>query len=216
MPLDIIVLAAGLGKRMRSDLPKVLHSLAGRPLLGHVLDTVRTLGPRRIFVVHGHGASVVREAFAEASGVEWVLQAEQLGTGHAVQQAAPQLAPDADVLILYGDVPLVRAETLKRLFEASRQALAVLTAELPDPAGYGRIVRDLAGGVAKVVEHKDASETERKIHEVNAGFYAVSARRLAGWLSRVRNDNAQKEYYLTDIVILAVSDGMPVVAIKAD
>jgi bifunctional UDP-N-acetylglucosamine pyrophosphorylase/glucosamine-1-phosphate N-acetyltransferase len=158
----------------------------------------------------------VRETFAEASSVEWVLQAEQLGTGHAVQQAASQLAPDADVLILYGDVPLVRAETLKRLLEASRQGLAVLTAELPDPAGYGRIVRDLAGGVAKVVEHKDASETERKIHEVNAGFYAVSARRLAGWLSRVRNDNAQKEYYLTDIVTLAVSDGVPVAAIKAD
>jgi bifunctional UDP-N-acetylglucosamine pyrophosphorylase/glucosamine-1-phosphate N-acetyltransferase len=216
MALDIIVLAAGLGKRMRSDLPKVLHSLAGRPLLGHVLDTVCALQPRRIFVVHGHGASVVREAFAEASSVEWVLQAEQLGTGHAVQQAASQLAPDADVLILYGDVPLVRAETLKRLLEASRQGLAVLTAELPDPAGYGRIVRDLAGGVAKVVEHKDASETERKIHEVNAGFYAVSARRLAGWLSRVRNDNAQKEYYLTDIVTLAVSDGVPVAAIKAD
>jgi bifunctional UDP-N-acetylglucosamine pyrophosphorylase/glucosamine-1-phosphate N-acetyltransferase len=216
MALDIIVLAAGLGKRMRSDLPKVLHSLAGRPLLGHVLDTVCALQPRRIFVVHGHGASVVREMFAEASSVEWVLQAEQLGTGHAVQQAASQLAPDADVLILYGDVPLVRAETLKRLLEASRQGLAVLTAELPDPAGYGRIVRDLAGGVAKVVEHKDASETERKIHEVNAGFYAVSARRLAGWLSRVRNDNAQKEYYLTDIVTLAVSDGVPVAAIKAD
>jgi bifunctional UDP-N-acetylglucosamine pyrophosphorylase/glucosamine-1-phosphate N-acetyltransferase len=216
MALDIIVLAAGLGKRMRSDLPKVLHSLAGRPLLGHVLDTVCALQPRRIFVVHGHGASVVREAFAEARSVEWVLQAEQLGTGHAVQQAASQLAPDADVLILYGDVPLVRAETLKRLLEASRQGLAVLTAELPDPAGYGRIVRDLAGGVAKVVEHKDASETERKIHEVNAGFYAVSARRLAGWLSRVRNDNAQKEYYLTDIVTLAVSDGVPVAAIKAD
>jgi bifunctional UDP-N-acetylglucosamine pyrophosphorylase/glucosamine-1-phosphate N-acetyltransferase len=216
MALDIIVLAAGLGKRMRSDLPKVLHFLAGRPLLGHVLDTVCALQPRRIFVVHGHGASVVRETFAEASSVEWVLQAEQLGTGHAVQQAASQLAPDADVLILYGDVPLVRAETLKRLLEASRQGLAVLTAELPDPAGYGRIVRDLAGGVAKVVEHKDASETERKIHEVNAGFYAVSARRLAGWLSRVRNDNAQKEYYLTDIVTLAVSDGVPVAAIKAD
>ena len=151
MALDIIVLAAGLGKRMRSDLPKVLHSLAGRPLLGHVLDTVRALGPRRIFVVHGHGAEAVRAAFAEVSGVEWVLQAEQLGTGHAVQQAAARLAGDADALILYGDVPLVRPETLKRLLAAARQGLAVLTAELPDPAGYGRVVRDAAGGVARVV-----------------------------------------------------------------
>jgi bifunctional UDP-N-acetylglucosamine pyrophosphorylase/glucosamine-1-phosphate N-acetyltransferase len=201
---------------MRSDLPKVLHFLAGRPLLGHVLDTARALGPRRIFVVHGHGAGAVRAAFAEASGVEWVLQAEQLGTGHAVQQAACHLASDADVLILYGDVPLVRAETLKRLLEASRNGLAVLTAELPDPAGYGRIVRDAAGGVAKVVEHKDASPAERMIHEVNAGFYAVGARRLKGWLSGIKNDNAQKEYYLTDIVTLAAGEGVPVAAIKVD
>jgi bifunctional UDP-N-acetylglucosamine pyrophosphorylase/glucosamine-1-phosphate N-acetyltransferase len=216
MALDIIVLAAGLGKRMRSDLPKVLHSLAGRPLLGHVLDTARALGPRRIFVVHGHGAGIVRAAFAQTSGVEWVLQAEQLGTGHAVQQAAAHLARDADVLILYGDVPLVRADTLKRLLEASRRGLAVLTAELPDPAGYGRVVRDVAGGVARVVEHKDASEAERTIREVNAGFYAVGAGRLAGWLSRIKNDNAQKEYYLTDIVTLAVGEGLPVTAIKVD
>jgi bifunctional UDP-N-acetylglucosamine pyrophosphorylase/glucosamine-1-phosphate N-acetyltransferase len=216
MALDIIVLAAGLGKRMRSDLPKVLHSLAGRPLLGHVLDTARALGPRRIFVVHGHGAEAVRAAFAEVSGVEWVLQAEQLGTGHAVQQAAARLAGDADALILYGDVPLVRPETLKRLLEAARQGLAVLTAELPDPAGYGRVVRDATGGVARVVEHKDASQAERMIREVNAGFYAVGARRLTGWLSRIKNDNAQKEYYLTDIVTLAVGEGVPVAAIKVD
>jgi bifunctional UDP-N-acetylglucosamine pyrophosphorylase/glucosamine-1-phosphate N-acetyltransferase len=216
MALDIIVLAAGLGKRMRSDLPKVLHSLAGRPLLGHVLDTARALGPRRIFVVHGHGAGLVRAAFAEVSGVEWVLQAEQLGTGHAVQQAGSHLAPGADVLILYGDVPLVRAETLERLLEASRQGLAILTAELPDPAGYGRVVRDAAGGVARVVEQKDASEAERAIREVNAGFYAVSGRRLTSWLSRIKNNNAQKEYYLTDIVTLAASEGVPVAAIKVD
>jgi bifunctional UDP-N-acetylglucosamine pyrophosphorylase/glucosamine-1-phosphate N-acetyltransferase len=216
MALDIIILAAGLGKRMRSDLPKVLHSLAGRPLLGHVLDTARGLGPRRIFVVHGHGGDIVRAAFAQASGVEWVPQAEQLGTGHAVQQAASHLASDADVLILYGDVPLVRADTLKRLREASSRGLAVLTADLPDPTGYGRVVRDAAGDVARVVEHKDASRAERAIHEVNAGFYAVSARRLTGWLSRIKNDNAQKEYYLTDIVTLAVSGGVPVTAIKVD
>jgi len=214
--LDIIVLAAGLGKRMRSDLPKVLHPLAGKPLLGHVLDTARALGPRRIFVVHGHGAEKVRAAFASDEGVEWVLQAEQLGTGHAVRQAAPQLAPDADVLILYGDVPLVRAETLKRLLEASRNGVAVLTAELPDAGGYGRIVRDSAGRVARIVEAKDASPAERALREFNAGIYALSAKHLSTWLARIRNDNAQKEYYLTDIVSLAAGEGVPVVAVKIE
>src|SRR2546425_3645268 len=151
MPLDVIVLAAGLGKRMRSELPKVLHPLAGRPLLAHVLDAARTLAPRRIFVVHGHGAERVRAAFPDAD-VDWVLQAEQLGTGHAVMQALPHVAPDADVLILYGDVPLVRPATLKRLLEGAREGVAVLTAELADPAGYGRIVRDAAQRVARIVE----------------------------------------------------------------
>jgi bifunctional UDP-N-acetylglucosamine pyrophosphorylase/glucosamine-1-phosphate N-acetyltransferase len=215
MALDIIVLAAGQGKRMRSDLPKVLHALAGRPLLGHVIDTANQLAPRRIFVVHGHGADQVRAAFEGAKGVEWVLQGEQLGTGHAVQQAVSRLAPDADALILYGDVPLVRSETLRRLLDASREGVAVLTAELPDPSGYGRIVRD-GGRVARIVEQKDATEAERAIREVNAGFFALSARRLAGWLSRLKNDNAQKEYYLTDIVGLAVAEGVPVTAIKVE
>jgi bifunctional UDP-N-acetylglucosamine pyrophosphorylase/glucosamine-1-phosphate N-acetyltransferase len=216
MPLDIVVLAAGLGKRMRSDLPKVLHPLAGRPLLGHVLDTARALGPRRIFVVHGHGAEKVRAAFAADADIEWVLQAEQHGTGHAVRQAAPLLAPEADVLILYGDVPLVRAETLKRLLEASRNGVAVLTAELADAGGYGRIVRDSAGRVARIVEAKDASPAERALREFNAGFYALGAKRLLGWLPRLKNDNAQKEYYLTDIVSFAVGEGVPVAAVKVD
>src|SRR5467141_3485010 len=141
MPLDVIVLAAGLGKRMRSDLPKVLHPLAGRPLLAHVIEAARTLAPRKIFVVYGHGAGKVRAAFAD-SDLDWVLQADQLGTGHAVLQALPQVSPSADVLILYGDVPLVRPATLKRLLEGARESVAVLTAELADPAGYGRIVRD--------------------------------------------------------------------------
>jgi bifunctional UDP-N-acetylglucosamine pyrophosphorylase/glucosamine-1-phosphate N-acetyltransferase len=215
MPLDVIVLAAGMGKRMRSELPKVLHPLAGRPLLGHVLEAARALGPRKIVVVHGHGAEKVRAAFPEA-GIEWVLQAEQLGTGHAVLQALPQLAPDADVVILYGDVPLVRAATLKRLLDASREGLAVLTAELSDPGGYGRIVRDAGQRVARIVEHKDASPAELAIREVNAGFFALSARRLSAWLAKVRNDNAQKEYYLTDIVRLAVAEGLPVAAVKVD
>jgi bifunctional UDP-N-acetylglucosamine pyrophosphorylase / glucosamine-1-phosphate N-acetyltransferase len=213
--LDIIVLAAGLGKRMRSDLPKVLHPLAGRPLLGHVLDTAGSLAPRRIFVVHGHGADEVRAAFPEAS-IEWVLQPEQLGTGHAVCQALPHLAADGDVLILYGDVPLARAATLRRLLEASRAGVAMLTAELDNPSGYGRIVRDAAQRVARIVEQKDASSSELAIREVNAGFYALSARRLSGWLAHVKNDNAQKEYYLTDIVALAVGEGTPVVAVKAE
>jgi bifunctional UDP-N-acetylglucosamine pyrophosphorylase/glucosamine-1-phosphate N-acetyltransferase len=215
MPLDVIVLAAGLGKRMRSDLPKVLHPLAGRPLLAHVIDAARALAPRKIFVVHGHGADKVRAAFPD-SGVDWVLQAEQLGTGHAVLQALPQLSPDANVLILYGDVPLVRPATLKRLLEGARGGLAMLTAELADPSGYGRIVRDAAQRVGRVVEQKDATASELALREVNAGFFCLSARRLAPWLSKIGNANAQKEYYLTDLVALAVADAVPVVAVKAE
>jgi bifunctional UDP-N-acetylglucosamine pyrophosphorylase/glucosamine-1-phosphate N-acetyltransferase len=215
MPLEVIVLAAGLGKRMRSDLPKVLQPLAGRSLLAHVLETARSLSPRKILIVHGHGAEQVRAAFGNAQGVEWVLQAEQLGTGHAVQQAAARIGSDADVLILYGDVPLVRSETLKRLLDSAKGGVAVLTVELADPAGYGRVVRDAAGGVQKIVEQKDASREQQALREVNAGFYALSARRLAGWLPKLSNDNAQKEYYLTDIVKLASAEGAAVAAVKA-
>jgi bifunctional UDP-N-acetylglucosamine pyrophosphorylase/glucosamine-1-phosphate N-acetyltransferase len=215
MPLDVIVLAAGLGKRMRSDLPKVLHPLAGRPLLAHVIDTVRTLAPRKIFVVHGHGADRVRAAFPD-SGVDWMLQAEQLGTGHAVLQALPQVSPEAEVLILYGDVPLVRAATLKRLLEGAREGVAILTAELAEPSGYGRVVRDAARRVTRIVEQKDATGSELAIREVNAGFFALSARRLVPWLSKIDNDNAQKEYYLTDLVSLAVTDDVPVLAVKVE
>ena len=156
MALEILVLAAGVGKRMRSSLPKVLQPLAGRPLLAHVLATARELSPRKVIVVHGHGAEAVREAF-NGEKVEWVLQDEQLGTAHAVMQAMPRVSADADVLILYGDVPLTRAATLKRLLEAAGDGLAVLTAEPADPAAYGRIVRDGSGGVAKIVEQRDAS-----------------------------------------------------------
>jgi bifunctional UDP-N-acetylglucosamine pyrophosphorylase/glucosamine-1-phosphate N-acetyltransferase len=165
--------------------------------------------------VHGHGADKVRAAFPD-SGVDWVLQAEQLGTGHAVLQALPQLSPDANVLILYGDVPLVRPATLKRLLEGARGGLAMLTAELADPSGYGRIVRDAAQRVGRVVEQKDATASELALREVNAGFFCLSARRLAPWLSKIGNDNAQKEYYLTDLVALAVADAVPVVAVKAE
>jgi len=215
MALEILVLAAGLGKRMRSDLPKVLHPLAGRPLLAHVLDTARELSPRKIVVVHGHGAEQVQKAFPDPL-VEWALQAEQLGTAHAVMQAMPRVGADADVLLLYGDVPLVRAGSLRKLLDASRDGLALLTAEPADPAAYGRIVRDAAGRVSKVVEQRDASPAERGIREINAGFYALSARRLGAWLKKVDNRNAQKEYYLTDLVALAVGEGVPVTAVKTD
>ena len=215
MALEILILAAGLGKRMRSGLPKVLQPLAGQPLLAHVLQTARELAPRKIVVVHGHGAEQVRKAFA-AEPVDWVLQSEQLGTGHAVMQAMPRVSPDADVLILYGDVPLTQASTLRRLLDAAREGLAVLTADLDDPAAYGRVVRDGNGRVQRIVEQRDASPTERAIREINAGFYALSAKRLGGWLKKIDNRNAQKEYYLTDLVGLAVAEGTPVIAVKAE
>jgi bifunctional UDP-N-acetylglucosamine pyrophosphorylase / glucosamine-1-phosphate N-acetyltransferase len=215
MPLDVVVLAAGQGKRMRSALPKVLHRLGGRPLLAHVLESARALGARRTIVVHGHGAEAVRAAFKDAQA-QWVLQAEQLGTGHAVQQALPQLGNDAQVLILYGDVPLVRLETLKRLLEAASDGVALLTTELDDPRGYGRIVRTSEGRVQRIVEEKDANGAERAIHEINAGLMALDSRRLAGWLAKLHNRNAQKEYYLTDVITFAVNDGVAVNAVKVE
>ncbi len=215
MALEIIVLAAGQGKRMRSRRPKILHPLAGRPLLGHVLAAARALSPHRLVVVHGHGAEEVRAAF-DGETLAWALQAEQLGTGHAVQQAMPHLSKDADVLILYGDVPLVRPETLRRLCAAGREDLAVLTADMQNPAGYGRIVRDGAGRIARIVEEKDASPAELAVREVNAGFMAMKAARLSSWLGKLGNRNAQKEYYLTDVVKLAVGEGVPVSAVKVE
>jgi bifunctional UDP-N-acetylglucosamine pyrophosphorylase / glucosamine-1-phosphate N-acetyltransferase len=213
MALEIVVLAAGVGKRMRSTLPKVLHPLAGRPLLAHVLDTSRALSPRKIVVVHGHGAEQVKAAFPEKD-LDWVLQAEQLGTAHAVMQAMPRLSADGEVLLLYGDMPVVRAETLKRLLEAGRDGLAVLTADIDNHPSYGRVVRDAANRVMRIVELRDASAAERAIREVNVGFYALGARRLAGWLKKIGNRNAQNEYYLTDLVSLAVDEGTPVAGVK--
>jgi bifunctional UDP-N-acetylglucosamine pyrophosphorylase/glucosamine-1-phosphate N-acetyltransferase len=215
MPLDVVVLAAGQGKRMHSALPKVLHSLAGRPLLAHVLDAARALKPRKIVVVHGHGGDEVRAAFPDPA-IEWAAQTEQLGTGHAVRQALPCIDPEAEVLILYGDVPLVRPETLRRLLEASQKGVAVLTAEVANPTGYGRIVRASAGRVSRIVEQKDANPAEAAIREINAGFFALRAAHLSAWLARITNQNAQQEYYLTDIVALAGTDDVPVFAVKVD
>jgi bifunctional UDP-N-acetylglucosamine pyrophosphorylase/glucosamine-1-phosphate N-acetyltransferase len=215
MPLEVIVLAAGQGKRMRSDLPKVLHPIGGRPLLAHVLDAAHALEPKKILVVHGHGAEKVRAAFADAR-VEWVLQAEQLGTGHAVQQAMKHASGNGDVLILYGDVPLVRAESLKRLIAASRAGVAVMTTEVQDAKGYGRILRGSDGNVERIVEERDATSAERRIREVNAGMMALSGTRLLAWARKISNRNAQNEYYLTDLVRFAVKEEVPVVAVKVD
>ncbi len=209
--LSVVILAAGKGKRMVSDLPKVLHSVGGRPLLGHVLATASGLQAVARLVVHGHGGEAVKAAFASEQGVLWVEQAEQLGTGHAVAQALPLLGDGGVVLVLYGDVPLIRAETLQPLVAAARQdRLALLTVELADPTGYGRIVRDDREQVQRIVEEKDATPSERCLCEVNTGILAVSAARLRGWVAELNNDNAQGEYYLTDVIALAVRDGVPV------
>ncbi len=208
--LSIVILAAGEGKRMKSRRPKVLQTLAGRPLLAHVLQTARALSPAAIQVVYGHGGEEVRAAFPEQE-LTWVHQAEQLGTGHALQQAAPKLDDAATVLVLYGDVPLLRAQSLIGLLDiAAAGALAVLTMRPADPNGYGRIVRDTAGRVARIVEHKDASAAERSIGECNTGVLAAPAQLLKRWLSALRNDNAQGEYYLTDVIGLAARSGVTV------
>jgi len=209
MNLNIVILAAGQGKRMHSNLPKVLHPVAGKALVRHVIDTARSLSPNRLCIVHGHGGDAVRAALPDAD-LAWALQSPQLGTGHAVQQALPHLAADGATLVLYGDVPLTTADTLRRLLHAARDGLAVLTVELADPSGYGRIVRDAGGRVVRIVEQKDASAAERALREINTGIMAIPTARLAGWLAALSNDNAQGEYYLTDVVAAAVAAGVPV------
>ncbi|MDR5814772.1 bifunctional UDP-N-acetylglucosamine diphosphorylase/glucosamine-1-phosphate N-acetyltransferase GlmU [Caballeronia sp. LZ033] len=214
--MNIVILAAGMGKRMRSALPKVLHSLAGKPLLSHVIDTARTLSPTRLVVVVGHGADQVREAVG-APDVQFALQERQLGTGHAVQQALPLLDPSVATLVLYGDVPLTRASTLERLIDAADEnRYGVLTVDVGDPTGYGRIVRNAAGSVRKIVEQKDASEEERRIAEINTGIVVTPTRALEGWLASLRNDNAQGEFYLTDVVERAIESGVEVVTAQPD
>jgi len=219
MPLSVVILAAGQGKRMNSDLPKVLQPLAGRPLLRHVIDTGRLLGADNIFVVYGHGGGAVQAALSDAP-VDWILQAEQLGTGHAVMQALPMVADKDLILILYGDVPLIRAATLRALLAAADNGgdavLALITAEIPNATGYGRIVRDASGKLASIVEEHDATPEQRRIREINTGLMAVRAKDLRIWLAGLGKDNAQHEYYLTDIVAAAVKSGAPVRTIRVD
>lgn len=206
--LNIVILAAGKGTRMRSTLPKVLHKLAGKSLLQHVIHAARQLQPSKIIVVYGYGGEVVPDAFRQED-IVWVEQKEQLGTGHAVQQALPYLDAEANTLILLGDVPLLNVETCQQLL-AKTSHLGLLTVRKSDPTGYGRIVRDAHGNINAIVEHKDATEAQRRIDEVNTGIMAVNNANLVNWLTNLKNHNAQGEYYLTDIVAMAVSDGFAV------
>jgi bifunctional UDP-N-acetylglucosamine pyrophosphorylase/glucosamine-1-phosphate N-acetyltransferase len=214
-PLHVVILAAGEGKRMKSSLPKVLQRIAARPMLAHVLDAARALQPAGLHVVHGHGGEQVRAAFADHADLQWAQQARQLGTGHAVQQALPAVPDEAQVLVLYGDVPLITAATLRRLL-AAPGALAVLAAEPADPNGYGRIVRDSEGHVAAIVEHKDADDEQRRIGLANTGVIAAQAAALKRWLAALRNDNAQGEYYLTDVFAQAAAEFSPAEIVMVD
>ncbi|MDR2689182.1 MAG: bifunctional UDP-N-acetylglucosamine diphosphorylase/glucosamine-1-phosphate N-acetyltransferase GlmU [Azoarcus sp.] len=214
--MEVVILAAGQGKRMRSVLPKVLQPLAGKPLLAHVLASARALSPRRICVVYGHGGEAVRVRF-DAADIVWAEQRAQLGTGHAVRQALPHLRGGGRTLVLFGDVPLIGASTLARLAAAADRArLALLTVELDDPSGYGRILRDADGRVTRIVEDKDATEDERRVREINTGILIAPTDGLRDWLGRIGNGNAQGEYYLTDIVGLAVEAGVEVVTASPD
>lgn len=211
--LNIVILAAGQGKRMQSNLPKVLHPIAGRPMLTHVLESARALGAQCIAVVVGHGAEQVKQAYAVQPDLQFALQQPQLGTGHAVLQAVP-LLQESDTnditIILYGDVPLIQPDTLRALLTARADGVAILTEILPDATGYGRIVRDNKGNVTAIVEHKDATPEQRAIKEVNTGIMAVPTRQLKSWLAKLTNNNAQGEYYLTDVIGMAVADGVSV------
>jgi bifunctional UDP-N-acetylglucosamine pyrophosphorylase / glucosamine-1-phosphate N-acetyltransferase len=209
MAVNVVILAAGQGKRMHSALPKVLHPLAGRPLLAHVIATARALNPARICVVYGHGGEEVPDA-VRANGIVFVKQQPQLGTGHALQQALPHLDQRKDTLVLYGDVPLLAAETLAALAAGAGEHVRILTAELDNPSGYGRIVRNAKGAITGIVEDSDATEKQRGICEINTGIMLLPGKRLAGWLAKLSNHNAQREYYLTDVVALALKDRIKV------
>jgi bifunctional UDP-N-acetylglucosamine pyrophosphorylase/glucosamine-1-phosphate N-acetyltransferase len=215
MPLSVVILAAGQGKRMKSALAKVLQPLARRPLLKHVIETAQSLAPADIHVVYGHGGQAVPAALADER-VTWVLQAQQLGTGHAVMQAMPGIPDDHMVLVLYGDVPLIQRDTLEKLLGvANAKTLAVLTVILQDATGYGRILRDARGRIRKIVEQKDASQAQLRVREANTGVIAAPARLLKKWLGLLKNDNAQQEYYLTDVAALAAKDKINVTPLVA-
>ena len=213
--LHVVILAAGEGKRMKSALPKVLQPVGGRPMLAHVIDTARALAPAGIHVVYGHGGEAVRAAFAGQDDLSWYEQAERLGTGHAVQQALPGIPEAVDVLVLYGDVPLTRPESLRRLLDA-QGLLRVLVAEPQDPAVYGRILRDEQGKVAAIVEHRDASDEQRRIRTINTGIIAAESDPLKRWLSRLSADNSQGEYYLTDVFAMAADEYNPAEIVAVD
>jgi bifunctional UDP-N-acetylglucosamine pyrophosphorylase/glucosamine-1-phosphate N-acetyltransferase len=211
VPVSVVILAAGQGKRMHSDLPKVLQPLAGRPLLAHVLAAARALEPAAIHVVYGHGGDAVKAAFAAQPDLSWVLQSQQLGTGHAVLQALPSIPDDHQVVVAFGDVPLVSTRTLQRLVKDSADGdLALSTAVVDDPSGYGRVIRDERGEVERIVEDKDATDDERRVNEVNTGLMAFAAGPLRRFLAQLDNDNAQGEYYLTDVIARAVDGGTKV------
>ena len=213
MELSVIILAAGQGKRMRSARPKVLHPLAGRPMVAHVVATARTLEPAAIHLVYGHGGEAVRDALADAD-LRWVEQAQQLGTGHAVAQAMPAIPDHHRVLVLCGDVPLISAASLRRLLEAAGDEPGLLTVRLADPTGYGRVLRENGDAVAAIVEEKDASPEQRAVDEVNTGLMCLPAGALRRWLAGLSSDNAQGEYYLTDVVAMARAEGLRVHAVE--
>ncbi|MDO6695250.1 bifunctional UDP-N-acetylglucosamine diphosphorylase/glucosamine-1-phosphate N-acetyltransferase GlmU [Aliiglaciecola sp. 3_MG-2023] len=206
MTFSVVVLAAGKGTRMKSKLPKVLHPIADKPMVQHIIDTVNTLGAENIHLIYGHGGEQLQNALAH-NQLNWCLQAEQLGTGHAVQQAVPYINDDEDVLILVGDAPLIKAQTLQQLIDVKQQSdLALLTVELADPTGMGRIVRD-GENVKAIVEHKDATDAQRQIKEINTGMMIMGGADLKRWLSALNSDNAQGEFYLTDVIEMAANEG---------
>lgn len=213
--MSVVILAAGKGTRMYSDLPKVLHTLAGKPMVQHVIDAANKLGAHRVNLVYGHGGDLLKQTLSD-NALNWVLQAGPLGTGHAMQMAAPFFSDDEDILMLYGDVPLISAETLKRLREAKPQrGIGLLTVKLDDPTGYGRIARE-NGQVVGIVEHKDATEEQRKINEINTGILIANGADLKRWLGELDDNNAQGEFYITDIIALAHGEGREIAAVHPD
>lgn len=214
MKLGVLILAAGQGTRMKSAMPKVLHQIAGKPMLAHVIETAQQLQPAEIVVVYGHGGGQVKQQLCTYD-VRWALQEQQLGTGHAVMQGLPLLRGVDRVLVLYGDVPLIRLDTLQRLLEASIEtSIGMLTVRVKEPYGYGRIVRDEFDRIVRIVEHKDASADELTIDEINAGIMTMDCPELTAWLENLNNDNVQNEYYLTDVIDMAVSDGHVVASVQ--